>query len=69
MKLKNCFLVKKLTCKKARFFPTFFEKLAFYGVDMEPEPEPEPECIKSELEQEPKLFKSRDRNRNLNRAK
>jgi hypothetical protein len=44
MKLKNFFLVKRLFCKKARFFPKkFLEKLAFYELDMEPEPEQEPE--------------------------
>ncbi len=36
----------------------FFEKFAFYGLDMELEPEPEPE-----------LFLSRNRNRNHNFSK
>ncbi len=37
----NFFLVKQLTKQKVKKNPKiFFEKLAFYGLDMELEPEP-----------------------------
>jgi len=62
----NFFLVSK----KSKKFPNFFfEKVAFYGLDMElepesepePEPEPEPESepepeTEPETEPEPQLF-------------
>ncbi len=40
----NFFLVKQLTKQKVKKNTKFFfEKFAFYGLDMELEPEPEPE--------------------------
>ncbi len=39
----NFFLVKQLTKQKVKIISNFFfEKFAFYGLDMELEPEPEP---------------------------
>jgi hypothetical protein len=39
----NLFLVKQLTKNKVKKnFKIFFEKFAFYGLDMELEPEPKP---------------------------
>jgi hypothetical protein len=44
LKFMNIFLVKQLTKKKVKkISKIFFEKFAFYGLDMELEPVPEPE--------------------------
>jgi hypothetical protein len=43
LKFINFFFVKRLTLKKAKNFQNFFEKFAFYGLDLELEPELESE--------------------------
>ncbi len=43
LKFMNFFHVKQLTKQKVKkISKNFFEKFAFYGLDMELEPEPEP---------------------------
>ncbi len=69
MKFLNFIPVKQLFNLKGKTNSKFFfEKLAFYGLDMALEPEPEPELFRSR-NQNHKLLKSRNRNLNHNFSK